>query len=332
MEGFALLKSLCQSHGPSGDEGAVRERIAELARPFADEVTTDVLGNLIVHKKGTGPRVMLAAHMDSIGFIVTHIEKEGFLRVGRLGGVSPQKAIFTPARFKNGVEGVFVPEEKADLAKLRWDDCCIDIGARDEAEARSLVQVGDTAVYASPTRRIGHKVISPYTDDRVSCAVLLAALERIERTRNDLYCVFTVQEEVSGQRGGKTAAWGVDPDYGIALDVTYTDDLPGGKRSGTCKLGMGPGIKVMDASVICHPSVVQRLEQLAQDLNIPVQRDILTAGGTDAGPIHTSRAGVRTGGISVPCRYMHSPQEMIDLQDMEHCIQLTAAFAQAELA
>ena len=331
MELFDLLQELCQTHGPSGDEGPIRERIAALARPFADEVTTDVLGNLIVRKKGTGPRVMLAAHMDSIGFIVTHIEKEGFLRVGRLGGVSPQKAIFTPVRFKNGVEGVFVPEEKADLSKLKWDDCCIDIGARDEAEARSLVQVGDTAVYASPTVRRGCSVISPYTDDRVSCAVLLAALERIERTRNDLYCVFTVQEEVSGQRGGKTAAWSVDPDYGIALDVTYTDDLPGRKRSGTCKLGMGPGIKVMDSSVICHPEAVRILEELAQGLDLPVQRDILTAGGTDGGPIHTTRAGVRTGGISIPCRYMHSPQEMIDLRDMEACVQLTAAFAQAEL-
>ena len=142
---------------------------------------------------------------------------------------------------------------------------------------------------------------------------------------------FTVQEEVSGQRGGKTAAWSVDPDYGIALDVTYTDDLPGRKRSGTCKLGMGPGIKVMDSSVICHPEAVRILEELAQGLDLPVQRDILTAGGTDGGPIHTTRAGVRTGGISIPCRYMHSPQEMIDLRDMEACVQLTAAFAQAEL-
>ena len=147
MELLEILEALNETHGPSGDEGSVRAKIEELARPFADEVTADTLGNLIVHKKGDGPRVMLAAHMDSIGFIVTHIEKEGFLRVGRLGGIAPKEAAYSAVRFKNGVRGVFVPEEKAEFGRLKLDECFLDIGAKDEADAKKLVQVGDTCVY-----------------------------------------------------------------------------------------------------------------------------------------------------------------------------------------
>ena len=330
MELFELIQTLNAAHGPSGDEGGIREVIAGLAQLFADEVRTDTLGNLIVRKKGTGPKVMFAAHMDSIGFIVTHMEKEGFLRVGRLGGISPKEAAYTPVRFKNGVRGVIVPEEKADFGKLKLDECYLDIGARDEAQARELVQVGDTAVYDSLCFENNGKVVSPYLDNRVSCAILLKTLEEVTQSPNDLYFVFTVQEEV-GIRGGKTAAWGVDPDYGIAVDVTDVDDTPGSEKSGTVQLGKGAAIKVMDSSVICAPQMVARLEALAKEGNIPAQRDILRAGGTDAGAIHITRAGVMTGGISVPCRYIHTPVEMADLSDAEHCVKLAAAFARSEL-
>lgn len=249
MELFELIQALNQTHGPSGDEGGIREAIASRARLFADEVKTDTLGNLIVRKRGDGPKVLFAAHMDSIGFIVTHIEQEGFLRVGRLGGISPKEAVYTPVRFKNGVRGAIVPEEKADFGKLKLDECYLDIGAKDEAEARSMVQVGDTAVYDTPTYANNGKAISPYIDNRISCAVLLAALEQIQESPNDLYFVFTVQEEV-GLRGAKTAAWAVDPDYGVAVDVTDVDDTPGSDKCGTVRLGLGAAIKVMDSSVI----------------------------------------------------------------------------------
>ena len=330
MELFELIQTLNAAHGPSGDEGGVREVIARLAAPFADEVKTDTLGNLIVRKKGTGPKVMFAAHMDSIGFVVTHIEKEGFLRVGRLGGISPKEAAYTPVKFKNGVRGVFVPEEKADFGKLKLDECYVDIGAQNEDEAKKMVQVGDTAIYDSPSFVNGRKVVSPYLDNRVSCAILLLTLERIENSANDLYFVFTAQEEV-GLRGGKTAAWAVDPDYGIAVDVTDVDDTPGSEKSGTVQLGKGAAIKVMDSSVICHPEIVAKLDTLAQEQGIAAQRDILRAGGTDAGAIHLTRMGVRAGGISVPCRYIHTPVEMADLEDAENCVKLAVAFAQCKL-
>lgn len=327
MELIEILETLNRTHGPSGDEGGVRAKIEELARPFADEVITDTLGNLIVHKKGPGPRVMFAAHMDSIGFIVTHIEKEGFLRVGRLGGISPKEAAYTPVRFKNGVRGVFVPEEKTDFGKLKLDECFLDIGAENEEEAKKLVQVGDTCVYDGPVRVQGSRVTAPYLDDRIACAVLLCALERMEKPACDLYLVFTVQEEV-GLRGARTAAWWAEPEVGIAVDVTDVDDTPGSEKSGTTRLGKGAAVKVMDTSVICHPEVVARLEELAKGEGIPVQRDILRAGGTDAGAIHTARFGVKTGGISIPCRYVHTPAETADLEDIRACMALTVAFAQ----
>ena len=330
MELFELIQTLSSAHGPSGDEADIRNILSELASPMADEVAWDTMGNLIVHRKGPGSNVMLAAHMDSIGFIVTHIEKEGFLRMGKLGGISHKEAVYTPIRFKNGVRGVVVPEEKADFGKLKLDECYIDIGARDEEQAKKLVQVGDTAVYDSPCFLQGSGVISPYLDNRISCAVLLAVLERIQTSANDLYFVFTSQEEV-GLRGAKTAAWAVDPDWAIAVDVTDVDDTPGSERSGTVQLGKGAAVKVMDSSIICHPEVVAKLEGLAQVQGISVQRDIMRGGGTDAGAIHTTRLGVKTGGISVPCRYIHTPVEMADLGDAEACIKLVEAFAQTAL-
>ncbi len=330
MELYERIAVLTVPHGPSGDEEDIREEIAKLAKPFASEIRVDTLGNLIVHRKGSGPKVLFAAHMDSTGFIVTHIEKEGYLRVGRLGGIAPKEAVYTPIRFKNGVGGVFVPEEKADFGKLKLDECCVDIGAKDEAEARSMVRVGDTAIYDTAARRNGCKVFSPYLDNRVSCAILLAVLEEVKDSPNDLWFIFTVQEEV-GTRGAKTAAWALEPDYALAVDVTDVDDNPGSAKNGTAKLGGGAAVKVMDSSVICHPAVVEKLENLAKERGIPVQRDIMRGGGTDAGPIHVTRTGVLTGGISVPCRYIHTPVECADLGDAEACVKLAAAFAQAEL-
>lgn len=330
MELLELIQTLNAAHGPSGDEGGIRERLAELARPLADEISTDTMGNLIVRKLGSGPRVMLCAHMDSIGFIVTHVEENGFLRVGRLGGISPKEAAYTPVRFAGGARGVIVPEEKADFGKLKLDECYVDIGAKDRETALKAVAVGDTMIYGSPCFTNQGKVVSPYLDNRISCAILLKVLEEMELCPNDLYVVFTVQEEV-GLRGAKPAAWAVDPDYAVVVDVTDVDDTPGSEKCGTVRLGKGPAIKIMDSSVICHPDMIQKLESQAKTLDMPTQRDIMRAGGTDAGVMHTTRIGVRTGGVSVPCRYIHTPVEMADLQDARDCAKLLCAFVQSKL-
>ncbi len=330
MEFLEIMQKLNACHGPSGDEGQVAAAIREMAQPYVDEITTDVLGNLICHKKGSGPRVMFAAHMDSIGFIITHIDDNGYLRFGQVGGLSAHDLPGTPVRFRNGTRGVVAVQGKVEPKDWKLDHLYIDIGAKDRADARTMVQVGDTAVFDTVPFVSGGKLFSPYLDDRIACAILLSAMERVKGGDNDLYFVFTVQEEV-GLRGARTAAYGIDPDYGIAVDVTDSDDIPDAPHECSSASGKGAAIKVMDNSVICHPAVVKTLEELAVASNIPYQLDILRFGGTDAGAIHQSRAGVYTGGISAATRYVHTPLEVADLEDIEACAALAAAFAQAKL-
>ncbi len=329
MDYLNLLQQLNVLHGPSGDEGEVTQLLKELASPYGD-CQIDTLGNLIVHRAGKGPKLLFAAHMDSIGLIVTHIEKDGYLRFGKIGGLHFGSLLHTPVRFKNGVYGVVALREKAEEKERNLQDLYLDIGAKSEEEARRLVQVGDSAVCCMHPISMGSRLCAPYMDNRISCLILLEAMQLIKESENDLYFVFTVQEEL-GLRGAKTAAFAIDPDYGLSVDVTLADALDS-KHQGSSKLGGGAAIKVMDSSVIAHPQMVETLEDLAKEHQISWQRDIITAGGTDAGPIHLNGAGVITGGISVPCRYIHSPVEMVDLGDVEACAKLVAAFAQADLS
>ncbi len=328
MDILKTLQTLNACHGPSGEERGVAEAIRALAVPHADEHWFDPMGNLIVHKRGSGPKVLFAAHMDSVGMIVTHIEEDGFLRFGKVGGLNPVSALFAPVRFANGVRGLV--GKNADAKDPAIESMYIDIGAHSREEAERLVRVGDTAVFDAPAFAAGERIISPYLDNRISCVALLAVLESLESSVNDLYFVFTTQEEV-GLRGAKTAAYAIDPDYAVALDVTLSDDLPGAKHNGSSVLGKGAAVKVMDGSVICHPNMVKKLTDLAQKRNIPFQSDVIRSGGTDAGAIHVSRTGVHTGGISIPCRYIHAPTEMVQTSDVEACIRLAAAFACARL-
>lgn len=329
MDTFELISKLTTVFGPSGREEAVARVISQWAEPYADEITIDTLGNLIIHKKGTGPRLMLAAHMDSIGLVVTYFEEDGTLRFGKIGGVTAKEIRNAPIRFENGIAGAVKVHGKADEDKLALDDLYLDIGAESREEAQSMVQLGDTAVYATRTEKAGNRIISPYLDNRVSCAILLKVLERLTKSEYDLYMVFTVQEEL-GLRGAKTAAYAIDPDLAVAIDVTGAYDYPGAPRAGSAVLGGGAAIKVMDSSVICHPELVERLADLARQRGIKVQMDVLTRGGTDAGAIHQSRRGVMTGGVSIPCRYTHTPTSMVDLRDVEACIDTLIALIETK--
>ncbi|MBQ8585665.1 MAG: M42 family metallopeptidase [Butyricicoccus sp.] len=330
MDILSVLKNLNACHGPSGDEGGVAELIKNMAAAYADEHWFDAMGNLIVHKRGNGAKVMFAAHMDSIGMIVTHIEEDGFLRFGKVGGLNLTALVHASVRFANGTRGLVGFDQSADVKKLSVEDMFIDIGAHSREEAEKLVRIGDTAVFDAESIAAGGRIVSPYLDNRISCVILLAAMEKLKSSDNDLYFVFTTQEEV-GLRGAKTAAYAIDPDYALAIDVTLSDDLPGAKHNGSSVLGKGAAIKVMDSSVISHPQVVSILTELAKENGIAYQNDVIRAGGTDAGAIHVSRAGVYTGGISIPCRYIHTPTEMVQISDVEACIDLTAAFACAKL-
>lgn len=329
MELFELINTLTSIHGPAGRESAVAQSVREMAQPYVDEVTVDVLGNVIAHKKGNGPKIMFAAHMDSIGFIVTYIESDGSLRVGRVGGVRPNAVVNMPIRFQNGVLGTVRVLGKAK-GDLTFDDLYLDIGATSREQAQNMVKIGDMAVYNTFAFKAGNAIVTPYLDNRVSCAVLLKALERLGESGNDLYFVFTVQEEV-GTRGARTAAYGIQPDYGVALDVTIAADTLGAPRNSSVDMGKGAAIKVMDSSLIAHPIMVEKLSTLAQEKGIKNQLEVLTAGGTDAGPIHTNMEGVISGVISIPCRYVHTPTEMADLDDIEACVALTVALAESKL-
>ena len=315
-----LLTRLVPAFGPSGREQTIEGVLAELARPYG-EVFTDPLGNLIVHKPGPGKRIMVAAHMDTIGLVATYIEDGGFVRFGALGGLRLPELLGQRVRFASGAVGVVCREGKAELKDLSVTDLYVDL-------AGQTVELGEQAVFCAETRFVGDTVISPYLDDRIGCAVALKALTKAQDTENDLYVVFTTQEEV-GIRGAKTAAYTVDPQLAIAVDVCGTGDTLGAAEKSPVKLGAGPVVEYLDKSALCHRSVVDLLLQAGRDLDIPCQRYAATMGGTDAGAIHQTRGGVPTGILSIPTRYIHTPGEMCSLTDAEQCAAVLAKAVRA---
>jgi tetrahedral aminopeptidase len=319
------LKALLPIYGPSGREQLVADAIEEMVKPHVDEISRDVMGNLTALKRGGGRKVMLAAHMDQIGFMVTHIEKDGFLRVTQVGGVMPVWMLFVAVKFHNGTKGVIGYETKVEsYDKLKHDNLFIDIGARTREEAEAKVQIGDMAVFSSLVTESDRQLSSGAMDDRTGCAILVEVLKRVQNSPYDIYAVFTTQEEV-GTRGGGTAAYAIAPELGLALDITPCPDTPETKKVCSVELGHGPAIKVRDNSIICHPRVRRWLEDAARASSIPCQLEVLTFGGTDAGAIQSSREGIPSGVISIPTRYGHSAAETIDKGDFEACVNLIVA-------
>lgn len=323
---FDLWNEVGGAFGPSGREDEVREAIAAIAGEYIDDVTTDALGNLICRKKGSGKKVLFAAHMDSIGVVATYIDEKGFIRFSQVGGLFKGDLINIMVRFANGTRGVISYEEKTPFKDLTLDNLFIDIGAKDRADAEQQVQVGDFAVFEAPRFEQNGVLCGPYLDNRIGCVTLLRAMEQIGETDNDLYFVFTAQEEV-GLRGAGAAAFAVQPDVAIAVDVTDTGDLPERKTPMAVDMGKGPTVKVMDRSVICTPAVCAALEQAAADCGVATQREILQFGGTDTAALQKARAGVQAGAVSIPTRYIHSPSEMCAVSDVEDAAKMLARFA-----
>jgi endoglucanase len=316
------IKEICQIYGPSSAEGSVSSYIINEIKDYADDYEIDTLGNLIAHKKGNGPKMMLAAHMDQIGLMVNFVDDDGFLRFSTIGGFSPYVLFNQRVRFENGVQGVIHCERLQDMAKdLAIDKLYIDIGAKNKEEAEKLVRAGDICVYSAETYFNGDVVVSPALDDRIGCYIQMETLKQLKNPAYDTYFVFTVQEEV-GLRGAKTSAYAVDPDYGIAYDVTLAYDTPNALKF-PMKMGEGAAIKIKDNSLICHPTIVKHMEKVAKENNIKHQFEILTAGGTDSGAIHLTKSGVPSGVISVVTRHIHSDSEMCSLEDIKACIDLS---------
>jgi putative aminopeptidase FrvX len=287
-------------------------------------VRVDALGNLIVRKGQRTPqglKIMLAAHIDEIGIIVTHVDGDGFVRFTTLGGVRPHTCVGGRVLFLNGLSGVISMEPLDDLSKVpTFEQLYIDLGL--SSNQNSPVRVGDVAVFERPFLDLGDRLVAKSMDDRIGAVVLIEALRQIKETPHELYFVFSVQEEV-GTRGATTAAFGLDPDLGLAVDVTGTGDTP--RRTKVrmqVSLGKGPAIKVRDGGMLADPRVVDWMVRTAEALSLPYQLEILEGGTTDARAMQLTRAGVPAGCLSIPTRYIHSPSEMVDYHDVEQAVKL----------
>jgi endoglucanase len=322
-----LLKTLAETFGPSGYEDAVREAILKEIKPLADEIRVDALGNLIARKKPAKgaqhpKKIMLAAHTDEIGVIVSHIDKNGFARFTNVGGTFGRYTLGARVRFLNGATGIVGYDrlEKVDHW-LPIDKMYIDLGATSKADCP--VKVGDVAAFERAFTEMGNRLVAKSLDDRAGVTVLIETLRAIKSTPNDLYFAFTTQEEV-GTRGAGPAAYGIDPDIGIAVDVTATGDTPASSKM-VMELGKGPCVKFRDVGMLSDARVVNWMIQTAEKAKIPYQREVLLVGSTDAREIQVSRAGVMAGGLSIPCRYVHSASEMIDYGDLKNSVKLLTA-------
>ena len=316
-----LLKKLTDAFGPSGREKNIKNIIKEEIKDYCDEIYEDALGNLIARKKGNGKRIMLAAHMDEIGVVATVIDDKGFIRFSNVGGLYNKDLIGRRVKFQNGVVGVIGSEEDNKDRKIL--KMYIDIGVESKQEAEKLVSIGDMASFVGEFYENEKSIISKALDNRAGCYVLIEAMKKANQD-NDLYFVFTSQEEV-GLRGAKTSAYSIAPEYALAIDVTDTGDTPEGIKMAV-KMGNGAAIKVMDRSILCDSYIRSTLVELAKENNINYQLEIMNDGGTDAGAISLSGSGVKTGGISIPTRYIHSPSEMISKSDLKDAISLLVAF------
>jgi len=317
-----LIRKLTEAYGPSGYEHAIREIVRAEIEGFADDVRVDALGNLIA-RKGTrgegGSRIMLAAHMDELGVMVTKIDANGFCRFTTIGGIYPHTCVGARVRFTNGVVGVISVELGAEPgAAPKFAKMFIDVGATSLADCP--VKVGDVAAFDRPMIDMGKRISAKAMDDRIAVAVLIEALRQVKNTPNELHFVFTVQEEV-GLRGATTAAFGVDPDFGIAVDVTDTGDTPKGEVM-EVSLGKGPAVKVMDSYLVVDPRLVKWMATTAEAAGIPYQYEVLDSGGTDAGAINQTRAGAPSICLSIPTRYIHTPSEMVDYDDVLNSVKL----------
>ncbi len=328
------LKELCGICGVSGDETAVRDYLMQEIQKCPDilEMKTDALGNLLVHKKGKAPakhRIMLGAHMDEVGLIVTGIRPDGTLSIAAVGGVDADvimgRNVLVGTHHLPGVIGstpIHLLSGSARDEKPKMDALYADIGARDADEAKQYVSPGDSIYFMGEYTELGGgRVTAKAIDDRFGCAVMLDLLRG--EIPCDAWFAFFVQEEI-GLRGSRTAAFAIDPEFAIILEATTAADLDGvSGDAAVCRLGGGPVVSFMDRSTIYDKELYRMAFAEAQDMGIPCQTKSRIAGGNDAGAVHVSREGVRTLAISVPCRCLHSPSCTAQISDMQQCRMLT---------
>ena len=330
-----LLKELTRLRGVSGDEGEVRGVVIDQAAPYCDEIAVDTMGSVVAWKrckKEGAPTVMIAAHMDEVGFMVQYVRDDGLIRYMTVGGIDPavcvgKRVLVGKTRVPGviGCKAVHLQERDERTRALKHSQLYIDIGARDRDDALKAVSIGDYAVFDSDYVEFGRGFVkSRALDDRVGCAVMLELL------KHDYPCnvafAFNVQEEV-GLRGAMATAFRVQPDCAIILEGTTANDTVGARvHEEICSAGKGPALSFMDRASIAHPGLFARMRALAQERNIPWQLKRGTTGGNDAGSIQRSQGGVATVVVSVPCRYIHGPSSVCALSDVENQYRWVKAF------
>jgi len=316
-----LIRRLTKTYGPSGFEGRIREVIHAEVEGLADEVQVTPLGSLAAVRRGSGGgrRVMLAAHMDEIGVMVTHVDEKGFLRFTPIGGVSTLTCVGARVSFENGAVGVVGVEKRKERTKVpTFAQLYLDVGATGREDCP--VGVGDAAAFERPFVAQGGRLIGKAMDDRVGCAILIETLRRLGKTANEVHFVFSVQEETT-LSGARTAAYGIEPDLAIAVDVTMTGDTPECAPMAV-ELGKGPAVKVQDSEMVAHRLVRELLVRAAEKAGVEYQIEVLMRGTTDAAATQLARAGVPSGALSIPCRYVHTPSEMVDEGDLEGAVRV----------
>jgi len=338
-----LLRQLVEMCGTPGWEDRIRALVIKELKPLVDEIRTDALGNVIALKKGTGrppkggrKKIMLAAHMDEIGFVVSHIEDKGFIRVHPTGGFDPRTLMAqrVTVHGKSDLPGVIgskpvhILTEEEKKKHLEIKDYFIDVGLPGD-KVKELVSVGDPVTMFRQMEVIGEGYTCKTFDDRVGVYCMIEAARKVKNPPADIIFVGTTQEEV-GLRGAWAAASGHIPDVGIAVDVTLANDVPGASGPDEVShLGEGTSICILNGSHISHPKLVKRFVELAEKHKIKFQKDVLPRGGTDAGGMQKAPGGVPVITISVPCRYVHTTVEMVNKNDIQATIDLLAAYLNA---
>jgi endoglucanase len=334
---ISQLKIICETPGAPGFESPIRQKIIEWIRDSVDEYRTDNLGNLITLKRGgrnpDGKKILIAAHMDEIGFVVTHIDEEGFLRFHTLGGFDPmtltaQRVIVHGKKDLVGVMGtkpihLMKDEEKKKVPGI--SDFFIDVGM-DKEEASHWISVGNPVTRERELIEMGVCINCKSIDNRISVYILIETLRRIKNYPYDVYGIFTVQEEL-GMRGANVIAHQTNPDFAIALDTTIAFDVPGAQaHEKVTALGKGAAVKIMDSSIVCDPRMVAFLKKMAGDKKIKWQPEILPSGGTDTAMLQRmGKTGAISGAISIPTRYIHQVIEMVHKEDISNAIELLCA-------
>lgn len=330
------LKELCRLNGASGDEGAVRAFIIDKIKDNAD-YSVDSMGNIIAFKKGREVpknKIMLDAHMDEVGFIITSVQSDGTLTFSEVGGIDPTviigRQVTVGSKGLIGVVGAkavhnLSAEERDKTPEM--DSLYIDIGAADRKEAEKYAAPGDYAYFVSEYAELGDDIIkSKAIDDRFGCALLIDMIN--SELPYDLYFTFTVQEEI-GLRGAKTAAYTVNPDIAIAVETTTAADIDGiSENKQVCRLGKGAVVSFMDRSTMYDRDLYNAAVEQAEKKGIPWQTKSLIAGGNNCGAIHTSRGGVKTIAVSAPCRYLHSPSCIANKKDLKACADIIYAIVE----